>query len=208
MTDTVDSFMSNSVVPPIVVTKGKKRKTTQSTEKEATDELRKRARLHCKCPEQWKIISRYNQKRLEEFICESDYASQALLFNSLFGFTHKVIALILDVSSAGDGFVREQVEADVTLRACIEQEASCIVQYLTNRWKMLALCIVDIGNGKQNQWKEAPPKQEECQIVEEENATYTESCHTETIVVPDVAADVYPDSVDNREEETSTDQSM
>ena len=70
---------------------------------------------------------------------------------SLFGFIHKVLAVVCDKITAGGGHVEEQIMSDITLRLSIEQEGGSFIQFLTNRYKIVALTCVDTFNGKQKE---------------------------------------------------------
>ena len=141
---------------PKQVTAGKKRKAVTVTKEDHTD-LKKRARLYCKCPEQWKAVSRYNTKRLEEFCTEQEFTNQKELYNSIFGFVHSMIGMAMDTVSGGDGHVRDEIESDISLRQAIEHEGSHFAQLLSNRFKILALTLIDTYNGKQKEIKQRPP---------------------------------------------------
>ena len=135
----------------------KKPTKKRKVEKEAVDEsLKQKARLYCKCPEQWKIVSRYNAQRLKEFVDEREFQQQSELHNTVFNFAQRVLGLTLDLCMNGKGYIQTEIENDISLRAAIEIEAANWVAYLSNRWKILALTGVDITNGKMNQRKNEP----------------------------------------------------
>ena len=79
-----DFFQTTPEIDPKQVTAGRKRKAATTTKENQTD-LKKRARLYCKCPEQWRAVSRYNPKRLEEFCMEQEFMNQKELYDSIFG---------------------------------------------------------------------------------------------------------------------------
>lgn len=161
---------------PAVVTKGaaKKRKRTVEDDNTNTDELKRRARLFCKCPEQWRSVSKYNPKRLEEFVTEKTYEQDQVLYDGVFDFAHSMYALLLDKLSGGGGYVEQELKSDISLRQCIEVEMANICQFLTNRYKLVALSTIDVTNAKRRQYLEAPPDPE---IVEETNGTdNTDNC--------------------------------
>ena len=58
--------------------------------------------------------------------------------------------------------MRAEIVSDVTLRQSLEQEGSKFEQFLTNKFKIVALTSIDVFNGKQKQKLLEPP------IVEEE----------------------------------------
>lgn len=126
----------------------RKRKRDDGPEK---NDLRQRARLFCKSPEQWRTVSRYSPKRLDEFIKEKQFDQQQVLYDTVFGFIHHVWSFGIDKISGGNGFVQEQLECDISLRQSIEEEGQHFVSLLTNKYKILALTCVDTFNGKKTQ---------------------------------------------------------
>jgi hypothetical protein len=177
---TVNDFLpqvTTDTAPAVVTKASKKRKRTVEDDKTNTDELKKRARFLCKCPEQWRSVSKYNTKRLEEFVNEKTYEQDQVLYDGVFDFAHSMYALLLDKLSGGEGFVEQELKADVSLRQCIEVEMANICQYLTNRYKLAALSTIDVTNAKRRQFLEAPPPDP---VVEEINgAESKDSGHEE-----------------------------
>lgn len=167
MTDaTIDDYLAkvdNNIVPTVVVTKANKKRKTADTQ--AADNLKQKARLHCKCPEQWRSVSKYNPKRMTEFVQEQEFNQQQALYESLFSFAHRVFALVVDKVSLGNGFIQTEIENDLTLRQCIEEEGSRFVQFMNNRWKLAALTSVDVFNGKRTQMLTEPTPEA---VIEEE----------------------------------------
>ena len=148
--ETVDT-KTDSEPKPVA---GRKRKAAI---KEDQTDLKKRARLYCKCPEQWRAVSRYNPKRLEEFCMEQEFLNQKELYDSIFGFVHSMIGSAMDAVSGADGCVKHEIENDVSLRQAIEHEGSHFAQLLSNRFKIIALTLIDTYNGKQKEIKQRPP---------------------------------------------------
>ena len=72
MMNEINEYMTppGPTVEPVTVTKGNKKR-----KKPSTDDLKQKARFHCKCPEQWKPVSKYNAKRMTEFVEESEFNS-------------------------------------------------------------------------------------------------------------------------------------
>ena len=174
---TVNDFLPQATTDaaPAVVTKGGKKRKRTEDDKTNTDELKKRARLFCKCPEQWRSVSKYNPKRLEEFVNEQTFSQDQVLYDGVFDFAHSMYALLLDKLSGGEGYVEQELKADVSLRQCIEVEMANVCQYLTNRYKLAALSTIDVTNAKRRQYLEAPPPDP---VVEEINDP-PDSCHEE-----------------------------
>ena len=170
--DELDKFFTKT---PEVVKKPKKRKASELKKVDTdTDDLKNRARFYCKSPDQWLIVKKYGKDRLEQFVSEHDFNAMRDLHESLFGFIHKVLAVCCDKITASEGHVQEQILSDITLRQAIEQEGSNFIQYLTNRYKILALTCIDTFNGKQKQISLRP----QILIEEEKNDEHsTESEH-------------------------------
>jgi hypothetical protein len=157
MTDDIEQFMAPSDTPSVVTTKPttKKRKRPADTTEDNHD-LKAKARLLCTCHQQWKSVSKYAPKRMEEFIQEKEYEKQRALFASVFGTVHQIWALVADKMAKGNGYVQTELESDVTLRQAFEEEGSQFVRYITNRWKLVALTSIDVFNGKRTQLKSEP----------------------------------------------------
>ena len=147
----VDEYMANkseSIVESEVIIKKKRKRDVVGDD---VTTLKQKARLYCTCPQQWKSVSRYSQKRMEEFINEKDFERQQQIYTSVFGFAHQLWALTADTIARGNGHVKRELESDMSLRQSIEAEGTQFVQFLSNRWRMLALTGVDVFNGKKNQ---------------------------------------------------------
>ena len=174
MTDaTIREFLPPpDATPQVVVKHGTKRKKKSVEDKENTEDLKRRARLYCKCPEQWRSISRYAPKRLEEFCQEQEFNRDEKMYNGIYEFAHSMYALAMDKLSLGDGYVEQELKADISLRQCIEIECGQLCKYLTNRYKFLALSTVDVTNGKRRQWFECPAPDP---IIEEINGGQDDS---------------------------------
>jgi hypothetical protein len=154
----VDEFFQEEKTDsePKQVTGARKRKAVTTTKEDTTD-LRQKARLYCKCSEQWRTVSRYNSKRLLEFIEEQEYNNQSTLYESVFGFVHSLIALAMDTVGKGDGNIQTEIESDMSLRQAIEHEGGHFAQLLSNRFRIGLLVAIDTYNGKMKEIKERPP---------------------------------------------------
>ena len=166
MTD-IEQFFDNSTTTPEPqpVTASARTKKRKKPTNDENHTLKKRARFFCKCPEQWRSVSRYSQQRMEQFVQEQEFMNDQAMYDSIFGFAHRVIALAMDTISRGDGYVRDEIEADVSLRQAIESEGSAFVQFLSNRFKIVALTTVDVFNGKRKEIENRPTATlvEECE---------------------------------------------
>jgi hypothetical protein len=168
--DELDKFFTKT--PEVVIKPKKKRKHSELKKVDTdTDDLKNRARFYCKSPDQWLIVKKYNRDRLDQFVSEHDFNALKDLHESLFGFIHKVLAVVCDKISAGGGHVQEQILSDVTLRQSIEQEGGSFIQFLTNRYKIVALTCVDTFNGKQKEISLRP----QILIEEEKNDEHSQT---------------------------------
>jgi hypothetical protein len=148
MTD-IGDYLANESVPAQVTAEPSNKKRKRSLTKD--DELRQKARFYCKCPEQWRSVSRYSEKRLTEFVQEKEFNDQQQLYDSIFTFALNVIASGLDIVTHGKGHVRTELENDVSLKQAIEQEGCKFIQFLNNKFKIVALIGIDTFNGKRQQ---------------------------------------------------------
>jgi len=176
--DELDKFFTKT---PEVVKKPKKRKHTELKKIDTdTDDLKNRARFYCKNPDQWLIVKKYGKDRLEQFVSENDFNALKDLHESLFGFIHKILAVCCDKITASEGHVQEQILSDVTLRQSIELEGSNFIQYMTNRYKILALTCIDTFNGKQKQISLRPQILIEEEVKNDEHSTESQQLASTT----------------------------
>jgi hypothetical protein len=147
--DSISEYLSPEPAPKVTVSKSKKRK--KPSDDGTRQELLEKARFHCKCPEQWRSVSKYSDKRMLEFIQEKEFTEQQQLYDSIFNFTLSIIASGLDVALQGNDYIRQEIEADVSLRQSIEQEGSRFIQFLNNKFRIVTLTSIDAFNGKKKQ---------------------------------------------------------
>lgn len=173
--DGIDEFYRDSkhseeaeVVTAKKAKKTKKRKPDSdgaepAAEQKETEEdtLRKKARFYTKSAEQWKVVSRYAPKRLEEFVQEKEFENKKEFQTSIMGGCHQVLATVVDKLAKGEGHVREHILADVSLRKAIEEEGADFVQYFSNKVKIAVLSILDVANGKREQYANGPRRHSE-----------------------------------------------
>jgi hypothetical protein len=148
----MDEYIAPSLPELTPVVKDKKRKKPSDDD----SENRKKARLYCSCPAEWTAISKYNPKRLQEFIDEKEFLESKNLHNSVFSFVHKAVAHMLDFLSKGDGFVHDEVMNDLSLRTALENEGSNFVNLLNNKCKIIALSSANVYHGKSKQKVDKP----------------------------------------------------
>ena len=166
MKDDFESYKPTVPVPPAVAVTTKKRKRVVIAD-ENDNILKQKARLFAKTPEAWRSVSKYSAARLKEYVEENEHRQQIHLYETIFDFTHKMVGVVIDKISRADGYVQNEIEADITIRQCIEMEMQNWVQFLSNRYKALACLGIDVVNGKKRQSIEAPP------IIEENGSNET-----------------------------------
>jgi hypothetical protein len=88
---------------------------------------------------------------MEEFVNEREFERQREIHQSIFGFVHQMWALAADTIVRGHGHVKQEVEADMSLRSAIAAEGIQFARFLSNRWRVVALTAADVYNGKKNQ---------------------------------------------------------
>jgi hypothetical protein len=159
MKDDFEPYETTVPVQPVAVTTTKKRKRVITGD--GDDLLKQKARLFAKTPEAWRSVSKYSAVRLKEYVEEHEHKQQQHLYETVFDFSHKIVGLVLDKISKGDGYVQREIESDITIRQCIEQEMQNWVTFLSNRYKAIACLGIDVVNGKRRQSIEAPPIIEE-----------------------------------------------
>ena len=152
-----DFFPQNKEMAQVT---SKKRKVEKVT---IDKDLRKRAQFFCSSPEQWRIVSKYGNQRLQEFVLENEFRQQQSLQLQVFDFVQRGLAFVTDKLSGGGGYVQEQIQNDQNLRTAIQAEAGSFIGLLNNKVKLFALMASDTCVGKMNQ------KLKEPQIIEIKN---------------------------------------
>jgi hypothetical protein len=159
----IEEYNINPVTPvavPVAVTKGPTKKRKSPPQKNAsTSDLKQRARMLCGSPEQWRSVSRYGETKLQEWVEDREYDKTSATQSSIFDFVHRSLAVVLDTLSSGDGYVENEILADLSLKASIIEEMYTLVQFMTNKYKLIALTAADTVNAKRRQWKETPTPQ-------------------------------------------------
>ena len=197
-----DEYISNNPVisnNPIKVTT-KKRKTPYDRPAKDTElsDLRKKAESMCKSWEQARIVRRYKKQRLEDWIEQHEFDKDAMLRDTVFDFIHKGYAFGVDFLTKGDGFVRERLENDASLRTSIEDEGRGFVKYLSNKARILMLSAGDVYSGKMEQQALLKDKAKVVEITDDE------ACYNETTVIPeqvDPSSTIEEEEVENVEAE-------
>ena len=177
MKDDFEPYETTVPVQPVAVTTTKKRKRVITDD--GDDLLKQKARLFAKTPEAWRSVSKYSASRLKEYVEENKHRQQQALYETIFDFSHKIVGLVLDKLSKGDGYVQREVESDITIRQCIEQELQNWVQFLSNRYKAIACLGIDVINGKKRQSIETPVIIEETDGNNEDTDIVVQSTNNE-----------------------------
>jgi hypothetical protein len=151
-------------IPEIVTKKKRKRIDVAENETEML-EIKKKAKFHCKCPEQWTTVNKMSKVRIVQWVAEKEFEKQAELYSTVTDFAHEMFAMVFDKMSKGDGYVENELKSDQSLKECIRNELGNVVSYLTNRWKLGALTLIDVTNAKRRQMIEMPT----IEIIEEIN---------------------------------------
>ena len=158
MTDlNVEDYMGKISVDkkPTPVNKKRKRSTTKTDSE--NNELRSKAKFYCSCPEQWRSVSKYSEKRMSDFVHEREFDNERNLHDSIFDFAVKILGTGLDIIMKGNSHIKNEIECDENLKQAIRLEGSNFVSYLNNRFKIISLTAIDVFNGKQKQKLLDPP---------------------------------------------------
>lgn len=139
--------------------KSKKRKISDETDNardNAREKLRTEAQYHCKTTDEWSKINKLSDAKIKEFIDEKNFISQQTLHNNIFGFTQQMLGTILDKICKGDNHIYNEIVNDISLRQSIQEEGSHFISYLTNRYRLLALSVIDVYHGKMKEIQSRP----------------------------------------------------
>jgi hypothetical protein len=174
----------------------KKRKKAESN-KQDTTELKARARLFCKSPEQWRSVSKKSHDALKVWLEDQEFNQQTCLHQSIFSFAHQLYSLVVDKITLGNEHVRIELENDLTLRHAIEVEGQQFASLMNNKMKIITLTLVDIFNGKKNQTLHEPRVVEILEVNGDEQIE-TSPGDNEAIVIDTINTDEHDhDNVDN-----------
>ena len=147
----------NKTVDPEPTSK-KKRKKSDGRDTELED-MRKLAKSYCSCFEQYNSIRRYSKQRLADWLEQKEFEVDHNLKNSVFSFVQQAYAFVLDKLTKGDGHVQNQIANDLTLRQSLEDEGRNLLQYLSNKSKILVLTSADVYHGKSEQREKQSKKE-------------------------------------------------
>ena len=132
------------------------------------DSLLKDARILCQDAVMWEQVKDLDGVNLQTWINDTRFAQQQVCYDNMYGFVHKMLALLMDTVTKGNGHVSREIENDLTLRRAIGEEASKFAGMLTNRYQLIALTCLDTYNGKRQQRLALPPVEQENEQINEE----------------------------------------
>ena len=190
------AFLAEPPKTPVVVTgkTQKKRKRdkpySRSGDKELQD-MRAKAKSMCKSFEQYRSVSRYKKDRLRDWLDQKEFDSDAQLLETVFTFAHQVFSTAVDFITKGEGFVKERLCNDLTLRAAIEDEGRDAVKWLSNKSKIAFLTCSDTFEGKMEQREKVKSEVTVEDVTDEqpEAEDATEGDDEATDNVPDVVGE-------------------
>ena len=155
---------------------GKKRKIEDGEDNK--DDLRSKARAYCKTPHEWQDVSKMNNKALKNFVDTKEFENDSALRSSVFDGLHQFYAFVVDKLTMSNGYVKDQIIRDLSLRTAIENEAVPLFQYLNNKVKIGVLTGNNVVQGKLKQ-KLQEPVIEEIFPLEETNEQGNDSSETD-----------------------------
>lgn len=126
----------------------RKRKMEESDE---VRELKQKAKYHCKDIKEWRIVSKYSQKKLEEYLQDQTFLEGAKVAQDFGSFITDIYGFVLDKITKGDGFVEAEVKNDLSLRNAIQRELIEYVKHITNRLQVVIFSGADVLQGKKKQ---------------------------------------------------------
>ena len=135
---------------PVKIT-GKKRKCEDDK-----DELREKAKILCRDPNEFSEVNKMSAKQLKNFCDQKEFKQSAALRSCVFDGIHKMYAFVADFLTKGEGYVQQEMLADQSLRESIEQEAIPLFKFLNNKVKIALLTGNNVVQGKIKQKAEAP----------------------------------------------------
>lgn len=142
-------------------------KATDAKEAKAKEEdtTRKRARYFCSNPEQWRIVSRYNVQKMQDWIQDKEFEQQKQDQKNILDGAVFCLGSVLDTVTAAEGHVKNQILSDESLKQAIREEGSEWVNFLNRKIKAAILIAVDVFYGKSDQLR-AKPSRESCVVDE------------------------------------------
>jgi len=131
--------------------KSKKRKSEASPSDPAIKELREKAKFYCKNIHEWRVVSKYNQQKLQDYLSDQSFLNSAENYQQCSEIIANVYAFVVDKLSKGDGFVEAEIKNDISLRNSIQKEMVEILKTITNRLQIGLFSVIDVIHGKKRQ---------------------------------------------------------
>lgn len=143
-----------NVIDPEQKEKQEDMKTQVTKKRKATEDVpdmeavRKEARSYCADPEECQKVSGYSHKKLISFIDEKKFLLERELKLTISAGLHQFLGHSLDAVIRGDGYVRDEIHNDLSLKSSIETELNNFTSFISNRYRILLLTFLDAMNGK------------------------------------------------------------
>ena len=146
---------------PISLPKHAKRPRSGATTNtpDDTDELRElkhKAKYHCRDIKEWRVISKYNKKKLEEYLNDQTFLEGSEIARNFGDFATDFYGFVLDKLTKGDGYVEAEIKNDLTLKSAVQRELVEYVKHITNRIQIFVFSSINVVNGKKKQSLNAP----------------------------------------------------
>lgn len=146
---------------PISLPKHAKRPRSGATANapDDTDELRElkhKAKYHCRDIKEWRVISKYNKKKLEEYLNDQTFLEGSEIARNFGDFATDFYGFVLDKLTKGDGYVEAEIKNDLTLKSAVQRELVEYVKHITNRIQIFVFSSINVVNGKKKQSLNAP----------------------------------------------------
>ena len=129
-------------------TKTKKRKSDEDPE---LCELRHNAKNHCKNIKEYRLVSKYNKAKLEEYLSDRTFMQSAVMCQQFSDVTVNAYGFLLDKLTKGNGFVESEIKSDISLKVAMSREMIFFMQVITNRIQILILTTLNVFNAKKKQ---------------------------------------------------------
>ena len=163
----MDTFFNDDQSNATDITKNKSTKRKRPIV-EIDPETKQKAELYCNSAEQWCIVKKYSRERLQDFCSQHEFNEKSKLNETVFCFIQRAIGIGADTLGFGDGYIKAEIENDLSLKKAIQNEAGNFLHLLSNRFKIFSLLSIDIMNGKLNQRRDNPPEIEIEEIINEQ----------------------------------------
>lgn len=139
------------VMPEGKKKKSKRKKPDVATQKDGLKDLRERAKYHCKSVEDWRVVSKYPEERLKQFMDDLDYVASHETYEKVSEILTHVFAYFMDRVTKGEGEVEKEIKNDISLRNCVHKELVEVIKIVSNRMQIGFFTMIDILEGKKKQ---------------------------------------------------------